>query len=103
MPRRSTRSTPLRNFGVRFTYAFVGLRRFADLFFAKRYRHRAIVRETVRAVSGMVGATLIRQRRIEDDCGWIRTLMDEADHCDMNHSFATQMLGGAGQPMSRQA
>ena len=36
-----------RGFGDRFAYAFVRLLRFfADLFFAKRYGHRAIVLET---------------------------------------------------------
>ena len=71
-------------FGDHFAYAFVRfLRFFADLFFAKRYGHRAIVLETVAAVPGMVGATLTHLRclrRIEDDRGWIRTLMDEAEN-----------------------
>ena len=73
-----------RNFGDRFAYAFVRmLRFFADLFFAKRYGHRAIVLETVAAVPGMVGATLTHLRclrRLENDRGWIRTLMDEAEN-----------------------
>jgi ubiquinol oxidase len=73
-----------RGFGDRFAYAFVRfLRFFADVFFAKRYGHRAIVLETVAAVPGMVGATLTHLRclrRIENDRGWIRTLMDEAEN-----------------------
>jgi ubiquinol oxidase len=73
-----------RGFGDRFAYGFVRfLRFFADLFFARRYGHRAIVLETVAAVPGMVGATLTHLRclrRIEDDRGWIRTLMDEAEN-----------------------
>jgi len=59
------------------------LRFFADTFFAKRYGHRAIVLETVAAVPGMVGATLIHLRslrRMCDDEGWIRTLLDEAEN-----------------------
>jgi len=55
----------------------------ADLFFAKRYGHRAIVLETVAAVPGMVGATVTHLsclRRMVDDDGWIRTLMDEAEN-----------------------
>lgn len=59
------------------------LRFFADSFFAKRYGNRAIVLETVAAVPGMVGATLVHLkslRRMEDDHGWIRTLMDEAEN-----------------------
>lgn len=65
-------------------YRFVRLLRFfADRFFAKRYGHRAVVLETVAAVPGMVGAALIHLRclrRIEDDRGWIRTLLDEAEN-----------------------
>jgi ubiquinol oxidase len=59
------------------------LRLVADTFFAKRYGHRAIVLETVAAVPGMVGATLVHLkslRRMEDDKGWIRTLMEEAEN-----------------------
>ena len=59
------------------------LRFCADTFFAKRYGHRAIVLETVAAVPGMVGATLTHLkclRRMEDDKGWIRTLMEEAEN-----------------------
>lgn len=59
------------------------LRLCADTFFAKRYGHRAIVLETVAAVPGMVGATLTHLRclrRMSDDRGWIRTLMEEAEN-----------------------
>ena len=59
------------------------LRWCADTFFAERYGHRAVVLETVAAVPGMVGATLTHLkclRRMEDDKGWIRTLMDEAEN-----------------------
>jgi ubiquinol oxidase len=59
------------------------LRLFADLFFRKRYGHRAVVLETVAGVPGMVGATLQHLkslRRIRDDQGWIRTLLDEAEN-----------------------
>jgi len=59
------------------------LRVIADTFFAKRYGHRAIVLETVAAVPGMVGAmaTHLRcLRRMIDDDGWIRTLMEEAEN-----------------------
>jgi ubiquinol oxidase len=68
----------------RVAYGFTKLLRFcADTFFAKRYGHRAIVLETVAAVPGMVGATinhLKALRRMCDDKGWIRTLMDEAEN-----------------------
>jgi ubiquinol oxidase len=63
---------------------FTKLLRFcADTFFAKRYGHRAIVLETVAAVPGMVGATINHLkclRRMCDDKGWIRTLMEEAEN-----------------------
>jgi ubiquinol oxidase len=68
----------------RVAYGFVKLLRFcADTFFAKRYGHRAVVLETVAAVPGMVGATLNHLRclrRMCDDRGWIKTLMDEAEN-----------------------
>ena len=59
------------------------LRWTADTFFAERYGHRAVVLETVAAVPGMVGATINHLhclRRMVDDKGWIRTLMDEAEN-----------------------
>jgi ubiquinol oxidase len=68
----------------RVAYGFTKSLRFcADTFFAKRYGHRAIVLETVAAVPGMVGATINHLkclRRMCDDKGWIRTLMDEAEN-----------------------
>ncbi len=72
------------NLSDRFALFFVKvLRFFADAFFAKRYGHRAIVLETVAAVPGMVGGALQHLRalrRMEDDHGWIRTLIDEAEN-----------------------
>lgn len=59
------------------------MRVFADWFFAGRYGHRAVVLETVAAVPGMVGALLQHLkaiRRIRDDEGWIRELVDEAEN-----------------------
>ena len=68
----------------RFALGFAKLLRFiADTFFAKRYGHRAIVLETVAAVPGMVGAMLTHLtslRKMKDDEGWIRTLMEEAEN-----------------------
>jgi ubiquinol oxidase len=55
----------------------------ADTFFAGRYGHRAVVLETIAAVPGMVGGALqhLRSlRRMEDDQGWISTLLDEAEN-----------------------
>lgn len=59
------------------------LRFFADTFFAHRYGHRAVVLETVAAVPGMVGGMLRHMRslrRLEDDGGWIHTLLTEAEN-----------------------
>lgn len=59
------------------------LRFFADTFFARRYGHRAVVLETVAAVPGMVGGMLRHMRslrRLENDGGWIHTLLAEAEN-----------------------
>lgn len=68
----------------RIAFAFVKfLRFFADLFFRKRYGHRAVVLETVAAVPGMVAGLLqhLRSiRRMRDDQGWIKELLDEAEN-----------------------
>ena len=56
---------------------------FADTFFQKRYGNRAIVLETVAAVPGMVGAALLHLRclrKIKNDEGWIKILLDEAEN-----------------------
>lgn len=72
------------NLSDRFALGFVKLLRFAaDTFFAKRYNHRAVVLETVAAVPGMVGGALQHLgalRRMEDDNGAIRMLLDEAEN-----------------------
>jgi ubiquinol oxidase len=71
-------------FSDKFALGFTKLLRLsADTFFAKRYGHRAIVLETVAAVPGMVGAMITHLnclRRMKDDDGWIRTLMEEAEN-----------------------
>ena len=59
------------------------LRFLADTFFRKRYGHRAVVLETVAAVPGMVAGMLIHfksLRKMEDDKGWIKTLLEEAEN-----------------------
>jgi ubiquinol oxidase len=59
------------------------LRFFSDLFFKQRYGHHAVVLETVAAVPGMVAGALTHLRclrRFEDDRGWIKTLLDEAEN-----------------------
>ena len=73
-----------KDFRDRIAYACVKfLRFFADVFFARRYGHRAVVLETVAAVPGMVGGAiqhLRALRRMESDHGWIRILLDEAEN-----------------------
>ena len=68
----------------RIAYGFTKALRFvADKLFAKRYGHRAVVLETVAGVPGMVGGMfqhLTSLRRMKDDEGWIRTLLDEAEN-----------------------
>ena len=57
------------------------LRFLADTFFKKRYGHRAVVLETVAAVPGMVAGMLLHLkslRKMKDDKGWIKILLDEA-------------------------
>ena len=75
---------PPRGLSDRFAFAFVKmLRFFADLFFRKRYGHRAVVLETVAAVPGMVGGLLQHLkslRYIQEDKGWIKILLDEAEN-----------------------
>ena len=63
-------------------FAFTKFLRFlADTFFKKKYGHRAVVLETVAAVPGMVAGMLIHLkslRKMQDDKGWIKILLDEA-------------------------
>ena len=72
------------NMSDRIALAFTKLLRFiADTFFKKKYGHRAVVLETVAAVPGMVGGMLIHLkslRKIKEDKGWIKTLLDEAEN-----------------------
>tara|TARA_B100000989_G_scaffold104096_1_gene76261 strand:+ start:82 stop:753 length:672 start_codon:yes stop_codon:yes gene_type:complete len=70
------------NLSDRVALGFTKILRFlADTFFKKRYGHRAVVLETVAAVPGMVGGMLLHLkslRKMEDDKGWIKILLDEA-------------------------
>ena len=72
------------NMSDKIAFAFTKTMRFvADTFFKKRYGHRAVVLETVAAVPGMVAGMLIHLkslRKIQDDKGWIKTLLDEAEN-----------------------
>ena len=71
-----------KNFSDKIAFSFTKFLRFlADTFFKKRYGHRAVVLETVAAVPGMVAGMLLHLkslRKMEDDKGWIKILLDEA-------------------------
>ena len=72
------------NLSDKIAFAFTKFLRFlADTFFKKKYGHRAVVLETVAAVPGMVAGMLLHLkslRKMEDDKGWIKTLLDEAEN-----------------------
>ena len=73
-----------KNFSDKVALSFTKFLRFlADTFFRKRYGHRAVVLETIAAVPGMVAGMLLHLkslRKMEDDRGWIKTLLDEAEN-----------------------
>ena len=73
-----------KNLSDRIALIFTKFLRFlADAFFRKKYGHRAVVLETVAAVPGMVAGMLLHLkslRKMEDDRGWIKTLLDEAEN-----------------------
>ena len=79
----ATHHTPA-NISDRIAFRLTRMLRFcADTFFAKRYGHRAVILETVAGVPGMVAGMLRHMRslrRMEQDNGWIRTLLDEAEN-----------------------
>ena len=72
------------NLSDRIALGFTKLLRFlADTFFRKKYGHRAVVLETIAAVPGMVAGMIIHLRslrKMQDDKGWIKTLLDEAEN-----------------------
>ena len=77
-----TRHHKPQNLSDKVAFAFTKfLRLLADTFFKKKYGHRAVVLETVAAVPGMVAGMLIHLkslRKMQDDKGWIKILLDEA-------------------------
>lgn len=59
------------------------LRTITDLFFKKRYSHRAVMLETIAGVPGMVGAMLQHLKSLrtcKTDNGLIRELLEEAEN-----------------------
>ena len=77
-----TRHHRPQNLSDKVAFAFTKFLRFlADTFFKKKYGHRAVVLETVAAVPGMVAGMLLHLkslRKMQDDKGWIKILLDEA-------------------------
>ncbi|ORX84983.1 alternative oxidase [Basidiobolus meristosporus CBS 931.73] len=75
---------PPSSFSDRVALAIVkSLRVPADLFFRKKYVHRAVALETVAAVPGMVGGVIrhLRSlRKMKHDGGWITHLLHEAEN-----------------------
>tara|TARA_B100000886_G_scaffold109181_1_gene73094 strand:- start:2900 stop:3559 length:660 start_codon:yes stop_codon:yes gene_type:complete len=73
-----------KNFSDKVALTFTKLLRlFADVFFRKRYGHRAVILETVAAVPGMVAGMLNHLkslRKMQEGRGWIKTLLDEAEN-----------------------
>ncbi|MCG7499720.1 alternative oxidase [Vibrio sp. Of7-15] len=54
-----------------------------NIFYGKKYAKRAVILETIAAVPGMVAGMfnhLKALRRMRDDEGWIRELLDEAEN-----------------------
>lgn len=84
IPGFSSPHCPPRSAGDRFAFALCKAMRFgADLFFRKRYLHRAVVLETVAAVPGLVGAVLQHLRSLRLMRGradMVKTLMDESEN-----------------------
>lgn len=84
IPGFSSPHCPPRSSGDRFAFALCKAMRFgADLFFRKRYLHRAVVLETVAAVPGLVGAVLQHLRSLRLMRGradMVKTLMDESEN-----------------------
>ena len=68
---------------------------FADVFFAKRYGHRAVVLETVAAVPGMVAGMWIHLKSLRQaKTGYgplIRELLDEAENERMHLMFFVEI------------
>ncbi|MDP2572547.1 alternative oxidase [Vibrio penaeicida] len=54
-----------------------------NIFYGKKYAKRAVILETIAAVPGMVAGMFNHMkalRRMKDDEGWIRELLDEAEN-----------------------
>lgn len=70
-------------------YRLVKMLRFpTDVFFKKKYVHRAVMLETVAGVPGFVAGMLrhlTSLRTARHDGGWIHHLLHEAGKCYMNH------------------
>ena len=94
------------DFSDRFALAVtMFFRWFADTFFAKRYGHRAVVLETVAGVPGMVAGmwshlSSLRKMK-QDDRGWIKTLLDEAENERMHLMIFIEIAKPLAKRVSR--
>jgi ubiquinol oxidase len=85
IPRHSlTYHHPPSTFSEKMAWGLVKLfKTLADLFFQERYGHRVVFIETIAAIPGMLGGALLHLRclrKIKNDEGWIRRLLDEAEN-----------------------
>lgn len=68
----------------RFAHGLVkAARSLADRSFGDRYGHRAVILEAIAAVPAMAAANLLHLkhlRRMTDDGGWIRSMMEESEN-----------------------
>lgn len=72
------------SFSERIAYRITQILKFTlNIFYGKKYAKRAVILETIAAVPGMVAGMfnhLKALRRMKDDQGWIRELLDEAEN-----------------------
>ncbi|PKF79990.1 oxidase [Vibrio sp. vnigr-6D03] len=71
-------------FSERVAYRITQFLKFTlNIFYGKKYAKRAVILETIAAVPGMVAGMFNHMkalRRMKDDEGWIRELLDEAEN-----------------------
>lgn len=71
-------------FGELVAYKITQVLKFTlNIFYGKKYAKRAVILETIAAVPGMVAGMfnhLKALRRMKDDEGWVRELLDEAEN-----------------------
>lgn len=75
---------PASKLSERVAYKITQILKFTlNIFYGKKYAKRAVILETIAAVPGMVAGMFNHMkalRRMKDDEGWIRELLDEAEN-----------------------